>query len=47
VKWLTSEEKGLIDFSDFGDELKNGGNKNQQKNNGTNSGNNIDTTWSW
>ncbi len=47
VKWLTSEEKGLIDFSDFGDELKNGGNKNQQKVNTANTGNNIDTTWSW
>jgi len=44
---LSNDEKGLIDFSDFGEELKNGGNnKNQQKNN-ANSGNNIDTTWNW
>jgi hypothetical protein len=46
VKWLSNEEKGLIDFSDFGEELKNGGNKNQQKNNPA-IGNNIDTTWTW
>jgi len=39
----------LIDFSDFGDELKNGGNKQQKSNNNNNNmhSNNIDTTWTW
>ena len=46
VKWLSNDEKGLIDFSDFSEQLKNGGNKSQPKNT-ANSGNNIDTTWTW
>ena len=48
MKWLSNEEKGLIDFSDFGEELNKKPNSNMMGNNSNkNVNNNIDMTWNW
>ena len=44
MKWLSKEEKGLIDFSDFGNEIKPSSNQTSSKA----GGNNIQIdTWNW
>lgn len=46
VNWLSSEEKGLIDFSDFGSAAMS--KKETSTNNASNTGNNIQIDqWNW
>jgi len=49
IQWLSQDEKGLIDFSDFGAQLNNNStNSNNKKSNSHNTSNNINIdNWNW